>query len=305
MSSSTSSSDRRFLRRWLCTVAAVLILFACASEWLLRKHVAPQDNLLAHLSLLNTATSPDAAFGDSHVARGFAPPPGMLNLAFPSENIMQIAAKARRYYANHTPGRVIIQADPHLFSPYRLLAAADPTPPEPPMLMLLDPDRRRALRGYWLAFIKGRGALTSRIERLDNGALLSPGDLSGYSPRGLEALVRNRVRIHRPVSGPLSNAVAATKAAYAALLDDLSRKGAQLCLVSFPVSPPYRAMMARPAAEIIAFYQGEAARVGARYIDHRSLINEMPLFRDADHLNAAGALAYSSQPITACFDDPG
>jgi hypothetical protein len=304
MSSFTSSSDWRFLRQWAATVIAVIFIIGAASEWLLRVHVALQDNFQAHAQLLEASRSSDAAFGDSHVARGFAPPGGMLNLAFPSENITQIAQKVQAYYSTHDPEHIIIQADPHLFAPYRLrdtgVGAKARHQAESSGLMLLAPERRRAMRDYWIAFAKGGGMLTSKIERLENGALLSPGDLSALSPRALELIVKRRVRIHRPISGPLTDAA---KNDYAGMLSALRAKGAQICLVSFPVSPPYRAAMAESAAPTIAFYRDQAARVDARYVDHRALIDDLNQFRDADHLNKAGALAYSPRLMQSCFGE--
>ena len=116
----TSSSEGRGPVALLAaTFAGVALLLFSASEALVRTSVLHQDEFIAHAHLFMAARDTDAAFGDSHVARGFYPPKGMVNLAYPSEGIEHMDWKVRSYFADKDPGRVIVQADPHLLAPYR------------------------------------------------------------------------------------------------------------------------------------------------------------------------------------------
>lgn len=326
MPSSISSSDgghgragRRALWRFATIVAVLLALFAGASEVLLRRHVVPQDSFADHVSLFRATVLTDAAFGDSHVARDFVPDVAMANLAYPSENIDQMDWKARAFFAGRAPGRIVLQADPHLFAPYRLTGRPegysekfDGTAGPPLGLYILDPRFRPQITAYWSAYLRAGGDLASKIVRTANGALLSPGDLSAKAPRARLFEARERILWHSQRDG---DAVVASMRTYSALLDFLSARGAQLCMVSFPLSPDYRTAFAeradplarRARASTLAYFAAEAERVGAVYVDHRAAIDELAHFRDVDHLNRAGAQAYSGRLLSDCFgkDDTG
>jgi hypothetical protein len=315
MRSSTSSSEplRGVCAIVLATAGAVFLILAGASEALLRNVVAPQDTFAPHAALFNGPPATDVIFGDSHAARGAVPPPGMLNLAYPSENVSQMAWKAKSYFANHTPGRVIVQADPHLFARYRVRVGLAGYParfaaPEraPFGLLVLAPRYRAELPAYWRAYIAGGGHLQSKVKRLENGALLSNGDLSRVIAHARRHAASARAEEHRIVH---DSETVAEMQRYAAMLDLLRYRGAQLCLVSYPVSPDYLAALdrappeaRRAEAETRAFFAAEARRLSARYVDHARLITARDAFRDVDHLNGAAARGYGPRLIAACFD---
>ena len=75
----------------------------------------------------------------------------------------------------------------------------------------------------------------------------------------------------------------------------------------FPCPPddrdPAVVRQLRPAghAAQIKFFKEQAARIGARYVDARAMVVDPSRFRDVDHLNKAGAIAFSPNLLTACF----
>ncbi|TMM55191.1 hypothetical protein [Sulfitobacter sabulilitoris] len=299
------------IARLLRTSVIVLLLLGLASEWLLRTQVDPQDTLQSHLALLDRTQSDRAAFGDSHVARGFDAQQGFVNLAYPSENIEDMIAKVNMLHQSRSFSRVIVQADPHLFAPYRLNAQTKTyatNAGSPHGLRIMIPRYRAQLVAYWQAFIAGGGQLESQVRMTQAGSLLSGGDLSQDGLRQRQMDARARMITHRPADPPR---IAAAQQRYSDLLNTLIARGTRVCLVSFPVSQAYRTAASAGGgpggdalhAALIRYFAAEANRTGARYVDARGMVTRTALFRDVDHLNADGAAAFSPALLQRCFGD--
>ena len=298
------------LRALVVTFVLSLLLLAGATEWLVRTQVVPQDTYANHLRLLQTTTRNDASFGDSHVARGFDASDGFVNLAYPSENIEYMHWKIRQHFDARPGGRVIVQADPHLFAPYRVNASFRPykssTHIKAPLLYSATRRHRPRLVAYWSAFAKGFGQLESKVQQTENGALLSQGDLSALPLRKRQ--IESRLRIQNHSIEP-SQGVVDAQLRYRAMISFLAKKGAQICLVSFPVSPDYLKALSDAKqsttptghANAIQFFEETAAQSGAHYVDARAQITKLALFRDVDHLNVKGAGIFSGSLIRQCF----
>ena len=307
LSSISSSSTKRptnaraALTGFAATFIAACIAIGVASEWLLRTQVQPQDTQAAHVRLLTSDTRTDASFGDSHISRGFDARDGFVNLAYPSESIDDMARKIERYFEVRRPGRVIVQADPHLFAPYRLKAAPKTYGP-PPSVLLTSTRHRPRMIAYWEAFLRDGGQLKSKVRITEAGALLSGGNLAEVAPRRriLEARARrNWHRIDHPVR------VEPAQARYAKMLDDLQARGADVCMVSLPVSKYYADEVASVGhPEMMTFFLDEARRTGAHFVDMRHDVSDLSLFRDVDHLNAEGAIGFASTILERCYGTP-
>lgn len=311
MPSSISSSERAsaadapggltvLARGFLLT----LLLLIAATEVLVRTQVLPQHTRAGHLELLRTSDHFDAAFGDSHAARGFAARDSFVNLAYPSENIEDMFAKIRTHYATRAPGRVVLQADPHLFAAYRIFAPTTANASDQMPALQITADRHRPqLNAYWQAFFEGYGTLASTVQQTGNGALLSQGDFATLSPRAQKLEARTRLQ-HHALARP--DNVTKTQARYAEMLAFLTDRGAEVCLVSFPVTRAYLDASAQaPNARhetAIRFFQDHATQDGVRYVDARAQVLPNHLFRDVDHLNAAGAEMFYAGLIRQCFD---
>lgn len=281
-----------------------MLLLVVATELLVRSQVLPQDTRAGHLALLDRANQVDAAFGDSHAARGFAAQDTFVNLAYPSENIEDMFAKVRTHYANRSPGRVVLQADPHLFAAYRVFAASSqPRTDASPLLHAITDRHRPQLNAYWQAFFEGYGTLASTVQQTENGALLSEGNFDALPQRMQTFEARTRLQQHASAE---PDAVAAAQDRYAEMLDFLITRGAQVCLVSFPVTHAYRAAAALSSdnghMSATTFFRQKAKETGARYVDARAQVTANNQFRDVDHLNAAGATAIYDDLIAQCFE---
>lgn len=312
MSSSISNSEQGLINLAISLAVSALVVFG-ASELLLRYAVVPQDSFRAHTQLFNSAKSSHAAFGDSHLARDFVPDSAMVNLAYPSEGIAHMDWKVRTYFNERRPGRVIVQADPHQFAAYRLYGRLGNYPrnfadenPRRWQMFALDPRLRPQLTALWWTFLTAGGKLESQIERRENGALLSKGDLSQVNPRRRELMARQRIDLHR-LGDP--ETVAALMATYSQMLDYLHERGAPLCLVTLPLSPAYLQALdsvtsvpaKRSRKQLLEFFRTEAQRLGATYVDDQRSITAAASFRDVDHLNFTSAPAYSRNLLDACF----
>jgi hypothetical protein len=310
MNFSIFSSDRA-----LAIAATTALGFAGlfgASELFVRAQVAPQDNFRRHVAFFHKATSTDVVFGDSHAARGFGGATGFVNLAFPSENIKRMAWKARRYFARRKPGRIILQADPHLFAAYRLRVPLAPYPRafsnngRTAPAYLLEKRHRPKVIAYWNAALHNGGTLKSNVQFASDGSLLSGGNLAAAPARVRLLVARHRIRLHQPIVGAKRQAAAAT---YAALVRWLVAKGARVCLVSYPVSPTYLREIGRdrtPAerrqwVETFAFLRALATETGAAYVDMRRRYKNLSAFRDIDHLNGESAKRFAPELVSACF----
>lgn len=284
-----------------------------ASELFVRAQVAPQDNFRRHVAFFHQATSNDVVFGDSHAARGFGGAPGFVNLAFPSENIKRMAWKARRYFARRKPGRIILQADPHMFADYRLRVPLAPYPRafadngRTAAAYLLENRHRPKVIAYWNAALRNGGALRSNVSFAPDGSLLSGGNLAADPARVRLLVARHRIRLHQPIIGEQRIAAAAT---YTALVRWLVAKGARVCLVSYPVSPTYLREMARNRTlaerrlwgETFSFFRALATEAGTTYVDMRRRYRRLSNFRDIDHLNGKSAKRFAPELVRACFD---
>ncbi len=307
------SNSRRLLTVFFAALIGALFLLVLASEWLVRVKVMPQDTFTRHVTLFETTHSPYVAFGDSHVARGFNAEAPVVNLAYPSENLDQIAWKAERYIKN-TPyiKAVLIQADPHMFSVYRSNAERADYPQEftnvqPLKIQALTDRYRPQLLQFWRAFIKNGGHLRSTIEATPQGALLSPGNVAEWTTAKTDEFTQYRAGLHK-VEGNVRESKFGTQ--YLDMVQRFVDHGAKVCLVSFPTSPPYRERILgqdvetkKAWNETISFFQDIAADPNVTFIDDRARFSDLNLFRDPDHLNIRGATLYGPIVQSACFGE--
>ena len=312
MSSSISSFNKHACA-FCAGAAAVFLIIAGASEWLVRAKVIPEDSLYKHVALVHNTTSPFAAFGDSHVARNFHAAAPVVNLAYPSENIEKMHWKATHYLDRiENPETILIQADPHLFAPYRTGAglgdyerifAGD----KPPISMALSERYRPQLIALWRSFIENGGTMKSDVEMTAQGTLLSPGDLSKWSSSQVSKFVADRVQLHRPADGFQASITARH---YREMIMAFVARGAEVCLVAFPTSPVYRARIEGLAQDdqkqfwmAITFFQELADTPEVKFIDDSARFSDVSFFRDPDHLNKKGARHYGPTLQESCFGE--
>ena len=261
---SSISSSRRLIAAFFVSCAGCFAIFTGVSEWFIRSEVAPVDTLERHVALFSTTRSPYAAFGDSHVARGFDAQTPVVNLAYPSENLDRMAYKAARYLDRvSAPEAILIQADPHLFAPYRLNAGLADYPEifgdaRGALIKSFSDRYRPQLLELWRSYFWNNRRMISTIEVTPQGALLSPGDISTWALSELEDFTGKRVALHQPIDNPAQSRSAIR---YRRMVERFVETGANVCLAALPISPVYREKIGslsatRQAAwnEAIAFF---------------------------------------------------
>lgn len=309
MSSSISSFRKHALAFTLGTVAMFSII-AGASEWLVRTKVMPEDSWGQHISIVRKTRSPYAAFGDSHVARNFDAAAPVVNLAYPSENIKKIHWKVDHYLDRVSePKIVLLQADPHLFAAYRTNIGIDNYDRvfdgNAPLSVALSKYYRPQLIALWQVFFQKGGVIKSDIEVTEQGTLLSPGNLAQWPAAEVESFTAQRLQLHRPQDN-FENMQAAQQ--YRDMVDAITKRGARVCLVTFPLAPVYRAGLETldqadkvQYDKAIEFFQALASSPNVQFIDDRDRYDDATLFRDPDHLNKTGARLYGPILQNACF----
>lgn len=305
--SSSTSNFKRWVIIWLATLASTFGLFVVASEVLIRTKVAPNDLFYRHLEFYRKSTARNAVFGDSHAALGFTGVPGWVNLGNPSENLEIIEAKVTEYLNRVKLRRVILPADPHLFSESR--AAHDVKEIlkdyfSPAWLYTKRAYHQPDLIGYWKVYLS-KGSFKSVREFQPDGAQTLSYDMEKtHSSAAVRADVISRVRVQTPAIG-FENSRGA--AAMERMVKLAKERGVDVCLVTFPLAPIYleEAKKQPQFGKAIEFYQRLAERSGVRYLDMRKVFQDYKLFANQDHLNLQGARIFGPKIVEACFGKRG
>lgn len=314
MNSSISSSDRpgarherRFVLGTMTFVLAASLLFCAASEWLVRTHVAPNQNIEPHAEFLRTATIPNAAFGDSHVAMGITGTNRVANLGFPANTLNDIIGKARLYFDRVDPGMVILQADPQQLVPGRLNRTFEPDRPlftEDRGLMrwfkLAVPVYRRAVLGHWETFLKDKPFTQIRDFNPENGSQTATRTIEDWTDERIDAFAREILVDQWGISIDPNHPVLR---AYRELAQWIIDKGGRVCFVAYPVDRVFRATATTNATEARAdaLFREMAASVGAPYLNYRDKAFPRSLFYDPDHLNLEGGTQFTRTVLQDCF----
>lgn len=289
--------------------ASLLLMALLATEWLVRRYVEPNDNLPKHLRIFQEATQSIAAFGDSHVACGFRPLNGAINLGFPGENIENIAHKVALFGKRVKLSHVIVQADVHMFARYRLgeiqgydalfESAENPLAEASHWIRALSGYHRPKLIAYWRVWFN-RGTFENHLRLERNGWQECPDRWRSLEPAGRARMAAERVALHQPMER-FPNVPFAAR--YAEMLRDLVRAGVQVCMVEFPVSAEYRERLAGKTADRVRSWFAQLAKAtGSRFFAFGDYFHGEPSsFADADHLSPAAAALFTKRILDDCL----
>lgn len=299
MNSSISGSEKKACLRLLATgFAAALLLCAVAGESFLRSHVVPRDLFWKHIDLVLATKTPDAAFGDSLIARGFTGTERYVNLAYPGDNLDDMRATVKAYYKDKKPGNVILQAGPQIFAKRaqegrRDVAAILGGAPRTPYL----------LDDYY------RVRLVEHLRHTDDdfdkatafqpyGGILTDHDVAQTFrlPAFTEALLKS-VKAETPLPGFENGSAAAV---YTDTAQWLKAQGARVCMVTMPAMPAYRAAAKMDAA--FTYFRAVARETGAKYVSYWDAFDNPRDFINGTHLSKAGAVKLSPRIIHDCFN---
>ncbi len=284
----------------MSTCAASILFFLLGSELLIRAKVAPQDLFEKHRHLFFNSDKTNAVFGDSHGAQGFTGEPDFVNLSFPSESIDIIYKKIKLYFKSRTPHKVVLQADPHLFSDYRMKERADDyvelfKNPRLPYFQILTPRHQKFLLYYWKNFLAGSD-FKNHFQMNPDGSQM----MDKKEKRSHVYDLQGRIFLQRP-RGDFEKSHSMKK--YFEVLDYLKSRNADVCLVTFPVSPAYvEAARKFPEFEKARqFLEKIAAQHGFRYASYWDAFSDAGMFVNEDHLGIEGARQLTGKIMTDCF----
>jgi hypothetical protein len=304
-SSILNSESRGFVISFAALLGGAAIIFAVATELLIRKEVDSVHSFFRYLELFRQSSSPDAVFGDSMLAAGFTGQPGFVNLAMGGDDVRHVTQKLRSYYATRPARRVIIQAAPHHFSPKYAIAPDEDKVLKhlaeggPSGLRIADRVYRHELISFWRVYLsRGRFAPASRMEA--DGARLASKKLSERSEADRRSSAAQVATNLRPKPGFENSDKARI---YAEMLDFLLGKGAKPCFVVYPVSRGLR-RVAEAMPEFAAarqFFAGLAQARAIPYVDLFDFDLDDALFDDDNHLNGDGARAISPLVVERCY----
>lgn len=289
-------------------------IFYISSVWMLQTHINPRDHLLKNLALLHAddATG-NAVFGDSHSAFNYAVSGEFLNLAFPSENLQDIEKRINIYYTNKKCGDVILQADPHLFSEYRINAGVKDYFDSSPGGYIISKYHRPKLPRYWKVFFQGGmnstvfmpdDAVNVKIKFHDSGWQEVFNDFSQVSEAERLRISSERAANHKPVSMALSKK---SYALYDRILSQLVTKSCNICMVTSPVSNDYLRQSEKyhEFKQSLDYFRLMAEKHNVRYLNQFKYFGDdkyLKYFHDEDHLNGFGAKIFSDETIKTCFN---
>jgi hypothetical protein len=306
MSSSTSNS-----KRYLIVTLSVVLLnggfFVVASEWLLRVRVAPNQNIERHAEFFRSVTRSGAAFGDSHVAMSIVGDAEIANLGFPGDSLQEVIGKAKLYFTRIPPGKVLLQADPQQLAAVRLNKSFDPIrsmfDQETTLLSMLKlsvPIYRNNILGHWQSFLNGAEFRALRTFDPVDGSQTTTTTFADWSEDRVRDFVKriltDQIHVETEASHP-------TLQQYKNLIQWLTARGAQVCLVAYPVSQPFIAVATGYNSEKSseALYKKLSAETAVKYVNFRRNRYPNALFHDPDHLNKNGALLFTPEVHKACF----
>ncbi|MSR78366.1 MAG: SGNH/GDSL hydrolase family protein [Candidatus Omnitrophica bacterium] len=302
---SSTFSFKNWIRIFFLTWMGLLALFFGLSECLIRMKVSPDDSFEKHRNLFFNSDKSNAVFGDSHGAQDFMGRQDFINLSFPSESVDIIAAKIKLYFSSRRMEKVILQADPHMFSEYRIKENVNDyirlfEDPRQPLLQILTPRHRKYLLFYWKALISGRGFKSKFRVNPDGSQTIEDREAGTEQETPKDFDLQTRVRLQKPQEN-FEKSVSVKN--YQTMLQDLKERQAQVCLVTFPVSPEYAGEAARfPDFEKARnFFQAMAAQYGFSYVNYWNSLQDPHLFRNDDHLNVQGAKALTQRMVNDCY----
>jgi hypothetical protein len=92
---------------------------------------------------------------------------------------------------------------------------------------------------------------------------------------------------------------------YVEMIDFLIKRGASVCLMTYPVDRFYRERADKITTypEVKEFYKKIAADRGIRYVSFWSRFDDPQMFQNTDHVNGKGSEILAAEARKACFSD--
>jgi len=299
--SSSISSSKSFFISFVASFTTACLIFLIGSEIIVRSHVIPTSDYEKIRTSIHSFDRVYVAFADSHGANGLLENRYLRNFSMRGDDLMTISAKAEFVLSYGSPKGVILPADGHQFSNYRLQSnqeslRADLFNDDTHLFAFLRPIYRQYLIEYWRSFLLSLLGIRPMNHR----------DIKGRIPRITDNLptivdedAKIRVQLHTPIQSFSSTAIASK---FEVTIQKILKKNIKLCLVRFPVSSYYRKAASTITSfnETSVYFEGIALENQAQFLDYWS---ELPdkFFSDPDHLNTDGAKSFTKIVMRDCF----
>lgn len=231
--------------------------------------------------LLANGDQPFVALGDSHVDRAFKTIEKVDNLGSPGDNINMLLQKlSYRIINNKNPLKgVILQADPHMFSFYRIKSIQKLNlNNQNYFLNFLHDKNKKYLFIYaklvWSNLFTLNNRHKSSVKKMDNGK-----DITLWRNNTM-----SRVHLHTPVSN-FKNQKAVDE--YLEIIKMLKKRSIGICMVTFPVTKLYRefSKQLKSFENVKTFFKRIAKKNNLEYVDMSDSLDDSK-FSDPDHLKA-------------------
>lgn len=300
-----TSNSEQFGKTFLLVFFIVISFFIIITEIMFRYRVADSHPFEIYKETYQNKVSEIVVFGDSHVANGVQTTDKILNLGYPGNNMISMLYKAVKYVKKNNVKYIVLQADPHLFSYYRI--ASDQSAhvesllsQQEPFLYLLKPHLREYLLNYWRSWIASpkESFLDKKNDKKTyvRPIIRSVLDMESYERKKQASI---RVQTHLPIEH-FQESETALQLINA--IEKFLQNGVQICLVTYPVSSDYRfaSNAYNEFSEVINFYKTLSVSKGVRYLDYSNSYEDK-YFSDADHLNVNGSKLLTKEIADKCF----
>ena len=243
-----------------------------------------------------------AVFGDSAAEAAFLQDdPAFVNLALGAEPLRLSLLKIKHYFAEIEPGRIVLDAHHQTLTrederydsyDYEELFARQSRAP----LRLMETHHRNLLFDALLTWLM-ESRVYPPIKTFPNGGVTAV----AYDPVHVAdrlSHAEERATDWIPVPERRQNAVL-----YEEMLGWFRDRGAEVCIVTYPTAPQFRAVADRHPeyADLRAWYGEAAERHGFLYRDYWDAFENSRDFSDSTHVSEQGGRKVAAMILRDCF----
>ena len=302
-----TSSSKKYSKIFLIFFLVTIFLFIFVTELIFRLYITDSHSFEQYKTKYYNENAKIVIFGDSHVVNGINDSDKLLNMGYAGDNINSILTKALHYSLNHDVEFIGLQADPHLFSYYRIVTNQKEHLDSllnhtERALHILRPHLRKYLLSYWKTWLLSPSQIFSqenKVKRINSDTeMRSVVDLPKETRQHQASI---RAQLHRPIEEFQKSDTSKY------LLDSVQKlldMNVKVCLISYPLSSDYRLEIKKyqKFSQAYDFFKYIADLKGIKYMNYNDRYKDKD-FSDSDHLNMNGSNKLTSDIINDCLDN--
>ncbi|TDR23769.1 hypothetical protein [Marinicella litoralis] len=303
----TQSSFTGFSKIFCYSLGISLVVFVVTAEWFLRAVVVKMPRSTPQLiDRVYQSKLTDVVAGDSQMYRAFVAEKSFINLAKRGNPIPAVDIVLRNYLLDKHPGKVVIQASPQLFAKPQLERNTQRYDQyfnivsTPFKLYVFE----RGITEFMSAFDSMDQIMAAYHASNDEDLRANSQYWLKLTDQQRQQKTRSRVKHHLPYMD--SDESKEFQAKYRQMVEFLISKGAEVCMVTPPVSELYltysRELAAFDAA--MAFFTDVSSEYGITHVGHHQLNTNYPkeYFINQDHITPSASKEFAASVLGACFD---